>query len=472
MSFDYTDFQRLVHAVPEEVNRALVGGRGGGKSVGLAQGIGIRAERYQERARILYLRQGPYKSLSDITETLASVFDQFWGPKRHSLNRSSMRWSLPTGSYFELGILPDGEEGRRYYERAYQGRSFSDVTVDESQQFSQPTVLDLLTSNLRGSIPTRMTIAANPGGIGHQWLVRRHVNAAEPWAFYDIETEVTLGQAKRKFTKRWINCPSTYHDNPHNGPDYLSNLAMSSGNDLDLLRAWLTGDWNISRGAYFADVLANPKIRIAWPDPSEWAGWSADGWSFWLAFDHGSAAPSVCYVMAKSPGSLGPDGRYYPHGSLLMLDEWACYRENDLSSAFGWHVGTISGHVRALAERWRLPAWGFADDACFADAGHEDGTIADEYAEHGVTWEPAHKGTRASRMLTIKRMMADAGNFEKPGLYVSNRCWYWWNTVPFLVYDPNNREVPKKCSTDHGLDAASYGLSGDAARGGVTENIA
>lgn len=471
MRFGYTDFQRLVHAVPEPWNRFLGGGRGGGKSVGLAQGIGIRAERYQRRARILYIRKGPYKSLSDITEVLHSVFDQFWGPKRHSLNRSSMQWTIPTGTHFELGIQPDGEEGRRYYEQTYQGRSFTDIYVDEAQQFMSALVIDLLSSNLRGPIPSRMTLGANPGGIGHQWLAQRHVFAGEPFRPYTVETEVLLAGQVRKFAKTWINCPSTYRDNPFNGPDYLTTLALAAGNDLELLRAWTSGDWKIARGAYFAAVIDNPRIKFEWPEPDGWGSWSPAGWKFWLCYDHGSASPAACYVIAKSPGSLGPDGRFYPAGSLLVLDEWVCHREGDLGTAFGWTVPQVAVYIHGLARRWSIPPAGPADDACFAQEGHKRGSIADEYAAEGVRWRKARKGYRAPRMLQIKRMLKAAGNFEEPGLYVSTRCWYFWQTVPFLVHDPVDREVPLKCDTDHGLDAVSYGLHGDEVTAGVLEHV-
>ena len=49
----------------------------------------------------------------------------------------------------------------------------------------------------------------------------------------------------------------------------------------------------------------------------------ADGrrrFDLYLAHDFGSAAPSVTYVVGVSPGAVGPDGRWYPRDSILLLD--------------------------------------------------------------------------------------------------------------------------------------------------------
>ncbi len=44
-----------------------------------------------------------------------------------------------------------------------------------------------------------------------------------------------------------------------------------------------------------------------------------------MAHDFGVSAPSVTYVVAKSDGGTGPDGRFYPRGSIVLLDELATH---------------------------------------------------------------------------------------------------------------------------------------------------
>ena len=455
MSYDLTDFQRLTHAVPESYSRFLGGGRGGGKSEFIAQDVAFVAERYRQDARILYIRQGPYKSMRDFIGTAARFFDRLWGPRAHHLNQGDHVWTLPTGAYFELGILPDGEHGRRYYETTYQGRSMTHIWVDEAQQFARVDVLDMLLSNLRGSIPTRIGMGANPGGIGHQWIVQRFIHAAEAWSPYDIERKLIVAGETIETCRSWINCPSTYRDNPNCGQDYLDNLATSCGDDMELLAAWLSGNWDIARGAYFASALANQEIRVDWPEPEAWEGWKPYDWQWFLTYDHGTEAPAACYVVAKSPGAIGPDGRFYPADSYVFVDEYACHRPNDFGRSYGWDVGQLSVPIKALAQRWAVPPTG----------------IADEYAQFGIYWRSAQKGLRAPRFLKMRRLLRQAGSFEFPGLYISGRCHYWWNTVPFLVHDPIDREVPMKCDTDHGADATSMAVGAAAAQSGIIAGV-
>lgn len=464
MGYGFTDFQRLVHSVPEEVSRFLGGGRGGAKTEATCQDIAIGADRYGEKYKHLFIRQGPWSSMEGIVSTLDRVFTTWWGRDKHTLKHDTHIWHLPRGAMLQLGILPDGEKGRKYYEATYQGRSFPRITVDERQMWGRSDVVDLLTSNLRGEIPTRMVMAANPGGRGHQAIVARWINnGVGPWHPFEVKQKIKVGPDVIETSRTWISCPSTYRDNPHNGPDYLANLAASASNDPELLAAWINGNWNIARGSYFASVLANPEIQTAWPHPEQLGGWDRKGWRFWLAFDHGTAAPSVCYVVARSEGAFGPDGLYYPYGSLVMADEYACHRTGDLSAGLGWTVPKLAEPIKALAARWGLKPEGYADDAIFSKGGGTDDggdhkTIGQDYARAGVKWKPAGKGTRAARFQRMRSMLASAGDPEDPGLYVDRRCMYWWETVPFIQHDPTDREAPEKCGTDHGLDASSYGM--------------
>lgn len=474
--YEMTDFQRLVHTTPAHVSRFLGGGRGSAKSEATAQDIATVCEEYGKEASVLLVRPVPYESLTDVEKTLEKIFDLVWGRDTHGLTTNSKRgwvWKVPTGSFVKLGVLEAGTGADRYYTRRYQGRNFTHIYVQEAQEFALPGVVDKLNSNLRHpSIPCRMTIEANPGGVGHQWLAHRYVINRKPWQTFNIERKVIEADGSERLSSSpWITCPSTYKDNPYLPDDYLDKLAQACQNDEALFAAWRSGDWTIARGAYFASVLENEHIKINWPVPENWAGWEARDFRLYLSHDHGTAKPAVCYVMAKSPGAIGPDGRFYPAESILMLDEYACHRPTDLSTAFGWPVPQIAGELRALAHTWHIPARGVADDACFGDHGQSSGTIADEYSREGVVFRPAKKGRRAARFAKMKRMLAAAGDFERPGLYVSERCAYWWATVPFLVHDPKDPEVVLKGPTDHGLDASSMGLEGYSALGGVVEGF-
>lgn len=423
---------------------------------------------------MLYVRQGPYESMSGMVGVLRRLFRAKWGPGKAAYNRQTHTWTLPHGATLKMGVLPDGEQGREYYETTYQGQSFSLIVVDEVQQWARLDIPDLLISNLRGdNVQTRIDMAANPGGRGHSAIVQRWINnPVGAWMPFDIVRDVRTPSGVVRTSRRWIYCPSTYLDNPHNGPDYLANLAVSAGNDPELLDAWINGNWHIARGSYFASVLDNVHVRTSWPSGPELKDWNREGWKFWLSYDHGTASPAVAYVVARSNGALGPDGRYYPAGSFVMVDEYACHREGDLTAGRGWTIPQIAGPIKQLAARWGIKPEGFADDAIFGKVGSADAatgehkTLAKEYALEGVTWKPASKGSRAARFQGMRRMLADAGSVEQPGLYFDRRCRYWWDTVPFIQMDPKDREAPEKGPTDHGLDGSSYGIQDVVTRWG------
>ena len=262
-------------------------------------------------------------------------------------NASEHVWKLPNGAYVELGQLESAGDYAKY-----QGRSFTLLLVDEAGQFPTSQLLDLLRSNMRGpaDMPVRMVIAANPGGPGHYWLAKRFVFKQAPWVPF----------LEEKSKREWIYCPSTFAGNQFiDREQYAEQLRSSCPDDPELLRAWVEGDWAVARGAYFAAVLDENRNAV---DP-----WQAipGGWETHLAHDFGSSAPSVTYIVAKSPGDT-VGNRYFPRGSLVLVDELATVKGEDLNTGLGWTVPVLAEEIRAMCKRWNVQARGCADDAIFA----------------------------------------------------------------------------------------------------------
>ncbi|NBC05542.1 MAG: hypothetical protein GVY20_17805 [Bacteroidetes bacterium] len=450
---ELSDFQNKVLSIPQEYDLFLGGGRGGAKSFTLAL-IALRyAEQYKERARILYIRQ-TYRGLADFEQITMDLFGQLYG-KKASYNATEHVWRLPNGSYFELGQL----ESPRDYTK-YQGRSFGLLLQDEITQYPTPTMLDKLRSNLRApkDIPIRVVAAANPGGAGHQWVAQRYVfKNAGTWKPFDEE----------KSEKQWVYAPSTFLDNPFiDQQQYKKQLAASCPSDPELLRAWLDGDWTVARGAFFGSVLEENRNAIdPWKEiPKAPEGFgkypgidNRNMWEHWLAHDYGSSAPSVTYVMVKSPGGE-VNGRYYPKDSIIIVDELATNELDDLSSGMGYTVPVLSERIKELAEKWDIKPEGCADDAIFAQHGSGAGSIADEFKQQGVYFRRAKKADRKTGWEKMRTMLQNAGEPDQPGLYISRSCEYFWNTVPYLGRDPRNAEDLDTRAADHAADAVRYGL--------------
>ena len=185
--------------------------------------------------------------------------------------------------------------------------------------------------------------------------------------------------------------------------------------------------------------------------------WSArGGWKYYLAHDFGSTAPSVIYVMAKSPGAEF-QGKFYPRDTLVIGDELATNEPGHLNKGMGYTVPVLADLIRDMAKRWQMEARGVADDACFSNSGHHAGSIAKEFQHSKVFFRAAKKGDRITGWNIMRRLLQDAGKLDVPGLYISRHCEYFWSTVPYLARDPKRVEDVDSRGPDHGADAVRYG---------------
>jgi hypothetical protein len=91
-------------------------------------------------------------------------------------------------------------------------------------------------------------------------------------------------------------------------------------------------------------------------------------------------------------------------------------------------------------------------------ASSASGSIADEFRKEGVYFVPARKADRKTGWERMNTLLQAAGQPDKPGLYVSRLCEYWWQTVPVLPRDPRKPDDVDSRSPDHAADATRYGL--------------
>lgn len=99
-----------------------------------------------------------------------------------------------------------------------------------------------------------------------------------------------------------------------------------------------------------------------------------------------------------------------------------------------------------------------ADDSIITKTGSGAGCIADEFQRAGVHFEPARKADPMSGWQRLRRLLADCGKPDRPGLYVSRACRYWWLTAPYAGRDMKRPEDVDSSGADHGLDAMRYGV--------------
>ena len=180
---------------------------------------------------------------------------------------------------------------------------------------------------------------------------------------------------------------------------------------------------------------------------------------FWIAADWGYSAPCVVQLMMWSPG-MEIDGRWYSRGSTLVIDEVTTARPGQPHVGAELSVDDVSVLVKDMWSSWGLggvPS-GVIDDA--AGTRNDKGvSIVDEFARCGVFFQECGKGSRISGWQHMREMLYNASleRIDKPGLFISSRCGYWWETVPFLSRSMRHPEDLEGVA-DHAADCTRYGL--------------
>lgn len=155
---------------------AFYGGAGGG---GKSDGLLMAALQYADvpgYAAILFRR-----TLTDLSlpEALMDRSHHWLDGTSAQWNGQTNTWSFPTGgdpARLVFGYMDNDRDRQRYSSAAFQFVGFDEVT-----QFPQKWVMDMFARlrRLKGSvIPIRLRSASNPGGIGHDWVKARYVEAS------------------------------------------------------------------------------------------------------------------------------------------------------------------------------------------------------------------------------------------------------------------------------------------------------
>lgn len=207
---------------------AYGGARGGGKSWALRRKLVAMCIRYPGLRALLVRR-----SLGEVEGNHLDAFLQEYG--------ALLRWQagerclvFANGSRIRLGYFGCEADAARY-----QGQEFDVIALDEATQMPEAAFV-AFKACLRGtqSIPRRLYLTCNPGGIGHAWVKRLFVDrvyrpgeVAEEFAFIParVEDNRVLLEAD---------------------PGYLQALQSLPER---LRAAWLEGRWDVFEGQFFPE---------------------------------------------------------------------------------------------------------------------------------------------------------------------------------------------------------------------------
>lgn len=268
------------------------GAAGGGKSYAQVVDALVFAVRYPG-SRQLVLR----RMLRELERSLIPLSEQLYPQAVGKFVRSEGLWRLANGSVIEFGHCQNEGDVTRYQSAEYDVIRFDELTHFTFYQYTY------LISRVRGvnGYPKQVKSTTNPGGVGHDWVKKRFIDAMPP----GVETPFEGGSR--------VFLPARADDNVFlmkSDPGYLERLENLPARER---RALLEGDWDLQEGRYFPEF--SREIHVAGP-------FAIPGhWKRWLTVDYGLDMFAALWI------AQAPDGRSYVYREVyepgLILSEAA-----------------------------------------------------------------------------------------------------------------------------------------------------
>ena len=285
--------ERQAAFLKSEAAETLFGGAaGGGKSYAQLVDALVFAMRYPG-SRQLILR----RTLRELERSLILVSEQLYPQAVSKFVRSDAVWRLVNGSMIEFGHCQYDSDVTRYQSAEYDVIRFDELTHFSLYQYTY------LLSRVRGAngYPKQVKSTTNPGGIGHDWVKKRFIDAMPP------DTLTAFDGGSRIFL------PAKVTDNVflmQFDPKYRKRLENLPARER---KALLEGDWDLQEGRYFSEFTRDIHVVKAFEIPAHWKRW--------LTVDYGLDMFAALWI------AQAPDGHSYVYREVyqsgLILSEAA-----------------------------------------------------------------------------------------------------------------------------------------------------
>lgn len=421
----------LVHCPVSEIFYG--GARGGGKTDGMLGKFAIKAARYGEHCVGVFFR----RSREDLKEAIERS-KQIYGLIGAKWHEQKKWWVFPNGARLKFEYLDNDSDADNY-----QGHNYTDVFFEEITHWPDPTPINKLRATLRSAVgvPCQFHATGNPGGPGHNWVKARYIDP-EPKGWKILQEEFTNPFTKEVVRKDRVFIPSKLSDNRYLGGQYVANLYQSGS--VNLVRAWLAGDWDVIEGAYFDCWDPAKHIVLPFTVPPHWAMFGS--------FDWGFAKPASYGLWAVADGepvrNINNEEVEYPSGALIRIGEVYTAKEPNVGRRL--EVPDLAAEIKEL-ERQRAMRWRAADPAVFQQDGGP--SIAERMLASGVTFIPADNKRIAGWSQMRQRLIGFDG---VPMIYCFSTCKDSIRTIPTLQHDEKKAEDLDTDGEDHAADDWRY----------------
>lgn len=440
------------------IGELLFGGaRGGGKSDFLL-GDFLQDVGQGEHWRGIIFR----KSYPELEELLVRAKEIFYavGAK---YKVSEKTFYFPSGATLKFRHIESESDAD-----LYQGHQYTWIGWDELGNWPNLKAYKKLKACLRsahGVANKRIRCSANPGGIGHHDVKNYFIDPAPK----GMELIKSIDEDGAITTRMFI--PSKVYDNVilmQNDPGYISRLREIGSPEL--VKAWLSGDWNVITGAYFPEFSEAKHVLTPFALP--------DHWMRFRSMDWGSASPFAVLWHAVSDGHLLDDGRYIPQGAVITYRELYGCVPGKVNEGVRWTATKVARSIKKLEQFDSKISYGVIDPSAYKwDGGPSH---AERMATEGVFFRKADNNRIGGwdqvrdRLCGIKEevpLARDGGPQdynpmdERPEDLVGEPMWYVFSTckdlirtLPALQHDLDNMEDCDTDGEDHAPDALRYGL--------------
>lgn len=411
------------------------GARGGGKTDAVLGDWISHADLYGEHAIALMVR----RTHVELVETIERS-KQLFTPLGAQYHEQKSMWTMPGGGRLRFAYLERDADANNY-----QGHSYTRVYVEEAGNFPSGVPILKLMATLRSGagVPCGMRLTGNPGGPGHGWVKARYIDPA-PLGWQIVTSTFTNPFTGAEVSRDRVFIPSKLSDNQYLGGEYVANLHMAGS--VELVRAWLEGDWNVVAGAYFSEFGPQHIVR---------AHHIAPHLTRFRAMDWGSARPFSVGWYVINDGSM----RAYPRDALIKYREWYGMKPGEPNVGLKLTAEQVG---RGIVERNGADeiTYSVADPAIFSEDGGPSIAERMRRAETGaVSFRPADNA-RVKRGkapggwdMLRHRLVGDEG---RPMIYFFDTCADTIRTLPVLQHDPLHPEDLDTDGEDHAADETRY----------------
>jgi len=403
------------------------GARGGGKTDGILGKYALKEKRWGNGFNAVFFRK-EMPQQDDLIERAKEIYV----PTGARYSEQKKQFAMPHGGRIRFRPLESIADAEKY-----QGQSLSDAAVEEAGNYPMSAPIDRLFGCLRSShgVPIQLILSANPGGPGHHWIKQRFIDPA-PLGMKRLVRDLPNGKQHH-----YVYIPSKIADNRvllAKDPDYISRLYLVGS--VELVRAWLEGDWNVIAGAFFPEFSIERHVCAPYEIPSHWARIRMGDW--------GSAKPFCILWAAVSDGELTS----VPRGTLVIYREWYGWngKANEGCMMTAQEVGARIKQIEV--DTHEVMRDEVIDPAAFARDGGP--SIAERMA---LNWRRADN-SRVAKLGAMggwdevrQRLKIDAG------LKIFSTCTHLIRTLPALQHDQLKPEDVDTDGEDHAPDALRYG---------------